>query len=105
MPGRVNMGTDRWTDELLDGMRKTGDADADAAVATVDQQGDDSLRAVLSSLVRHEGVVLEDLPDAMRTYFLQTEGLPDWADRDKIATGEQVFVRHGPEMAAILFCV
>ncbi|MGZ9225292.1 MAG: oxygenase MpaB family protein, partial [Anaerolineales bacterium] len=45
------------------------------------------------------------LPPLVHDFFEQTKILPDWADKEKIIQGEQVFDLYGPEMITMLFFV
>src|SRR5437667_2385586 len=99
------MTTNRWTDELLDSMRKIGDAEADAVIDEVAaSEGPEGVRRILASLVVNDDIVPADLPESARNYFANTHTLPDWADAAKIDAAEQVFIEHGPAIAGILVC-
>jgi hypothetical protein len=95
----------KWTDALLEPMRAVDDPPADAVIeAVVRADGDAGLAAALRSLVQNDEVIPGELPQAVRDYFAQTAALPAWADRSRIAQGEQIFVEHGPVIGSILVC-
>ncbi|MGE0791156.1 MAG: oxygenase MpaB family protein [Sandaracinaceae bacterium] len=94
-----------WSDAKLDAMRSKGDPAADAVIAKLFANGDvDAVSALFRTLVRTDQPVPGDLPEEVRAYFEETEGLPDWADQHAIAIGEEAFGVHGMSMICGLFC-
>jgi hypothetical protein len=95
----------RWTDELLDGMRRMGDPLADAAVGEVFADGSiQAVNAVMRTLVENDGIVPESLPPVIRDYLSQSAQLPDWADPALIKAGEDIFWKYGATAIASLLC-
>lgn len=85
-------GSSRWTDTLLDSMRKLGDPVADAPVAAVLERGGvDAVNAMMQTLVRVDQPVPEALPAEIQDYLGATLPLPEWADMGKIKRGQQLF--------------
>ncbi len=95
----------RWTDDLLDPMRQTGDPLADDVIAELLADGDlAKVNDVMRHLIVNEYPIPESLPQVLRDYLAQTDALPAWANTDAIQAGEQVFWRFGPELIVILLC-
>ncbi|HJR80585.1 MAG TPA: oxygenase MpaB family protein [Anaerolineales bacterium] len=93
----------KWTDQLLDSMRQETDPVADKVVAAmIASHGLETYNAMLRELVNNRDEIPSSLPKIVHEYFEKTQVLPDWANREKIACGEDVFVLHGPEMVAML---
>jgi len=46
----------------------------------------------------------DDMPAALRSYFMKNMDLPDWADRDKMKQAEALFLKIGPEYSLALLC-
>ena len=92
-----------WNDGLLDRMRLLGDPLADEVVAGLFDPDDvDGCRTLLRGLV--------DQPDPHRVdpvfddYLERTGAIPDWADVDRVARGQDVFERWGVPISVALFC-
>jgi len=95
----------RWDDAFLDAMRQVGDPLADAVVTeVVNSHGISRVNEMMRSLVRNDDVIAEEMPAVVRDYLLETERLPDWADRDLIAQGERFFDLNWPIIITLLFC-
>jgi uncharacterized protein YqjF (DUF2071 family) len=93
----------RWTNELLEPMREIGDPTVDDVIAAIEADGDlKRVNRVLAALVENDDAIPEDLPAVVREYFESTAALPDWADPEKIADGERLFNRYGPESMLML---
>ena len=98
-------GSSRWTDALLDRMRKLGDPVADGPVAAVLERGGvDAVSAIMRTLVRVDQPVPEELPDEIQDYLVETVPLPEWADLRRIKRGQQLFETWGVQIAVCLFC-
>ena len=97
---------DKWTDPLLDEMREIADPFADEVVAAIiDSGGLEAFDEAMKFLVDNRDEIPASLPKLMHEYFERTSALPEWADREKILQGEDVFNLHGPEMITALFFV
>lgn len=44
----------------------------------------------------------DDVPIELRNYFTDTAKLPDWADKDLINLGQQIYIRHGIWISLLL---
>jgi|SRR6516162_589050 len=98
-------GSSKWTDELLDRMRKKGDDLADKPVGDVLESGGvDAVNAIMHTLVRNAQPVPEELPAEIRAYLANSQPLPEWADMDKIRRGQQLYETWGVLITLCLFC-
>jgi ER-bound oxygenase mpaB/B'/Rubber oxygenase, catalytic domain len=98
-------GSSKWTDALLDRMRKTGDELADKPVKKVlDSGGVDAVNALLRTLVRNDQPVPEELPAEIRDYLAESLALPEWADMGKIKRGQELYDTWGVLITLCLFC-
>jgi hypothetical protein len=94
-----------WTDALLEPMRNVGDPLADAVVAELFAKAEVSaVNELMKNLITNEFPEPASLPPSVRDYLEHTDHLPDWADRDLIERGEQVFWRYGPKLVLIFHC-
>jgi ER-bound oxygenase mpaB/B'/Rubber oxygenase, catalytic domain len=94
-----------WTDSLLEPMRSAGDPLADAVIAELFAKSEVSaVNELMRTLITNEFPEPANLPDVVRSYLEKTDELPDWANPDLIAAGEQVFWRYGPKLILILHC-
>lgn len=95
----------QWSVPLLDSLRQVGDPLADNVVAEL--FGDNDITAVntlMRNMIVNEYPPPATLPAVVRDYLGKTDALPDWADPNLIAAGEQVFWRYGPAMVLNLLC-
>jgi hypothetical protein len=98
-------GSSKWTDALLDRMRKTGDELADKPVKKVlDSGGVDAVNALLRTLVRNDQPAPEELPAEIQDYLAESLALPEWADMRKIKRGQQLYDTWGVLITLCLFC-
>lgn len=99
------MSAKRWTTEFLQQQRKVTDSTADKVMADlVENHGITRVNAIFRSLVDNDGIVPEEMPQEVKDYLAETSELPDWADPDLIARGEDFFDRHWPLVVTFLFC-
>lgn len=91
-------------DTFLDEMRGVTDPPADEVVARLFADGGvDRVNALMRQLVENDAPIPPSLPEVARTYFSDTEGLPQWSCPELIEQGEQFFMKHGPHIVAALF--
>lgn len=64
----------------------------------------ENINKLFLQLRSNEDLSKADLPDSVKNYFEQTKSLPDWIDQDKVAAGQKVFAKHGPQIALSLLC-
>jgi len=75
-------------------------------VATVVNSGGlEAFNEMMKQLVNNRDKVPDTLPKIVDDFFEKTKTLPEWADKEKIRKGEDVFDLHGPEMITMLFFV
>jgi hypothetical protein len=99
------MTNNKWTDSFLDSMRQIGDPPADAVVqALFEHEQIQSVNELMKLLVRNDMPPPAALPLVIRTYFDETDDLPDWADRALILEAETLFGRYGVLIVLILNC-
>jgi hypothetical protein len=90
---------------LLDEMRQAGDPPADAVVKELfDGDEIDAVNRLMQTLVRNGDVPKAKLPKVVRSYLESTDDLPDWADPQRIAIGEDFFAVHGPTIVMAFAC-
>src|SRR5947209_15840603 len=90
---------------LLEPMRQIGDPLADGVIAELFANSEvGAVNELMKALVTNEFPEPSTLPPVVRTYLEKTDQLPDWADTNLIAAGEQVFWRYGPKLILILHC-
>ena len=76
----------------MEPMRQAGDPLADGVIAELFAKSEiAAVNDLMRNLVTNEFPEPKSLPGAVRDYLLQTDELPNWADTDLIAAGEQVF--------------
>jgi hypothetical protein len=98
------MSNSRWTDELLDKMRREGDPPADAVVQALFEQGNlESVNKLMRTLIENDDMPPAELPAIVLDYLNTTSHLPAWADHEKLKLGSHLFNRYGPEMVLLLF--
>src|SRR5215510_6347067 len=99
------MADDRWTADLLDRMRRTGDPLADATVRAVFDKGEvAAVNELLTRLVRNDDIPAGPWPPHMAEYLRLSGQLPSWADGGLIRTGESLFLHYGLTSVGILGC-
>jgi|SRR5579859_3654214 len=98
------MSTDRWTDDYLNSMRRTGDKEADAVIMAVMQEhGLQKVNDVFVHLVKNDSYVEAELPSIVQQYLKDTAVLPEWADQRTLKVASDVFFVHGAEIVLLLF--
>ena len=101
------------TDEFLKAYSSAGDPEGDACVVAVGKLcGDDPEKTDLE-LRRIIGIMLNPdfsdaelharVPEPVRAYLKATGNLPDWADPQRIANGQEFFYRNGLHAVTLLF--
>jgi hypothetical protein len=94
-----------WKEDFLDEMRKTGDQLADDTIMDLFEEGlVERVNEVLLHLIRHEGVLADELPQVVQTYLEKSAVLPVWADPQRIQKGQELFRDYGLIAFSILGC-
>lgn len=95
----------RFHDSLLDSKRLVGDPLADDTVRRIFAAGSiRSANELMRSIAENDDVSEMLFPDVMDDYFNATSTLPGWADAGKIALGQELFCRFGPQAVLVLHC-
>jgi len=92
-----------WTTEFLESKRKMTDPLAGGVVNQIIQNGQkNQVNSLFNIITDDDGSLPEDLPIEVRDYFEKTAVLPDWADPDLIALGQNIYTRHGMLITILL---
>ncbi len=98
-----NIPARQWTTEFLESKRRMTDPLADEVINTIMQKGEEnSVNSLFGSITKDGDQIPADLPDEVRAYFEKTAILPDWADKDLIALGQNIYTRHGVLITILL---
>lgn len=98
------MGTNFWTDELLESLRSRGDGPADTLARSSADQFPMVLRRLMTELVDNRSPVPASVPEALRRFLEEGAALPAWADREQIRLGQHIFGRYGLQLIVALLC-
>jgi hypothetical protein len=94
-----------WNTDYLDAQREIGDEPADRVIAAVVRNhAIAKVDEMFRSLVRNDGIVPEHMPPEVHAFLDETAALPEWAEPDLIARGENFFDLHWPLIVTFLFC-
>ena len=94
----------RWDDAFLDQARLRTDPLADQVIADlVQEKGLTEAKKIFDILIRNVELPLDQLPESTREYFTQTSELPSWADPQKIAWAQELFLDYGPYFMVFLY--
>lgn len=93
----------RWTDDLLDQLRREGDPPADGAIAQVVADGQvQHVNALLRQLLENDQPVPEQLPPSIREYLKETARLPAWVDPARLRRAARFGAARGMLVATVL---
>ncbi|HYF94705.1 MAG TPA: oxygenase MpaB family protein [Symbiobacteriaceae bacterium] len=93
----------RYTDLMLDALRRQGDPQADRVVAELAARGELArVRRLLETLLHSDQAVPEELPEAAVRWLEQTGDLPSWVNRRRLERGAAFFAEHGVLVSLIL---
>lgn len=85
----------QWTTEFLESKRKMTDPVADDVVNKIIQSGEkNAVNNLFGLFSKDDDELPADLPVEVRDYFEKTAVLPDWADKDLIALGQNIYMQH-----------
>ncbi len=98
------MPTSKWSDDsFLDGLRRQGDPQADAAVAQVVADGEKKVvGAFFKSLRANDSPLPPDSPRPLRDFMAASEGLPHGLDPGRLQRGGEAFLRNGLPSVVVL---
>jgi len=92
-----------WSDEFLQSKRMMTDDLADTVVKQIMATSEsEKVNHLFQLITKNKYKLLDDVPIELRNYFTDTAKLPDWADKDMINLGQQVYIRHGIWISLLL---
>ncbi len=98
------IGTRRFTDSFLEGLRKASDWPADRAVSTFFEKSGEGHAQLFGRLA---GLSAGDVPDdqlpGVGEFVTAQEPWPEWADAELVERGQQFFRRWGPQLGMALW--
>lgn len=78
---------------------------ADSVVEQIIESGETySISMLFNDLRTNDRIASIEFPDYVKDYFVSNSALPEWANKEKIAIGQQVYANFGPEIALCLMC-
>lgn len=93
----------KWSVSFLEEKRKHTDPLADEVVATIIKKGElTSVNHLFGLFVNDSDQLPPNAPQEIKDYFATTARLPEWADKDLIALGQQIYIRHGVWISLLL---
>lgn len=87
-------------------MRRIGDKPADQLIQAffAGKEGG-AINALMREMVASDAIPSgSSIPDDLRAFLKSAAVLPEWADKEKLQAGQEVFWEHGPAIVLILFC-
>ena len=104
------LSTSNLTTNFLESQRHLTDPLADKTVAAIIDEGfEERINEIFITLHQNDGFdpsLLAHFPESIQqivsNYFEESGKLPEWADQDLIAQGQQVFSQFGPEVFMLL---
>ena len=98
------IGTRRFTDEFLDGLRTSSDWRADNAVKTFfDESGEGHARLFTRLARLSAGDVPDDELPGVGAFVTEMEPWPEWADANLVGEGQKFFRQWGPQLGMALW--
>jgi hypothetical protein len=89
--------------QALEALKFQGDPLADAVIDDLVSNGRiDTVNEVLTHFRDNDQPIPDDLPESVRTYLLDTDAPPAWADLDRVADAYEFFVDDGVHVASVL---
>jgi len=94
----------RWPDKFLDAKRLQTDPLADETLEQLlTENGMEEAKRIFDLLIRNIEMPVSELPPGIQHYLQQTRQLPKWADTQKIALAQDLFLDHGPKFLIFLY--
>ena len=95
--------SDKWTIDFLENKRNLTDDFADKTVnKTMARKDRGHTNQMFDLIVKDSDRLPDEAPTELKEYFAKTAILPEWADRDLIAFGQQIYIRHGIWISLLL---
>jgi hypothetical protein len=96
------MPEEKYTDALMDEMRKFGDPPADGAIEALSNVHQlQAVQKMLDQMITNDAVTPENIPTEVATFWEESRSLANSA-AGVIAEGEVFFAEHGPEIMLVL---
>lgn len=98
------MGHPKWSDDrFLDSLRQQGDPQADLAVRRLMEEREvRAVNEIFQTLRADDAPIPDDAPAPFREFVEATRALPSWADRERLARGGAVFLKHASSSAVVM---
>lgn len=94
----------KWTNELLEQKRRSGDPEADEVLSSiVEEKGPAEARRLFDRLITNIDLPLDDFSPRLQEYLKATNQLPARADRAHVRTANDLFIDHGPKFLVFLY--
>ncbi len=98
------IGTRRFTDSFLEGLRTASDLSADQAVSTFfERSGEGHAQLFVRLAQLSAGDVPDDQLPGVGPYVSTEEPWPEWADADLVNRGQKFFRQWGPQLGMALW--
>ena len=98
------IGTRRFTDTFLEGLRAASDWPADEAVSTFLEDSGEGHAQLFARLARlSAGDVPDEQLPGIAAFVTAEEPWPDWADPELVQNGQKFFRRWGPQLGMALW--
>lgn len=94
-----------WSPAFLESKRNETDPVADNLIRYIlENHDEDTVNTFFRTMVRNSDIAPETSPPVVQDYFSEGTALPSWADRELLAMGEGIYLRHGVFISLILSC-
>lgn len=93
-----------WSTSFLEGKRAIGDPLADNIISVVMANNrEEMLNGFFQLMNGNTDALPEQMLPEVKAFFKETAELPEWADKDMLKFGQQVYVQHGLLVGMLLF--
>ncbi len=95
--------TEKWTTSFLEKKRSRTDKLSDDTVNRIMARKERGhINQMFDLIVKDNDHLPDSAPPELKEYFEKTSILPEWADPDLIAFGQQIYIRHGIWISLLL---
>ncbi len=95
--------TEKWTTSFLEKKRSRTDKLSDDTVNRIMARKERGhINQMFDLIVKDDDHLPDSAPPELKEYFEKTSILPEWADPDLIAFGQQIYIRHGIWISLLL---
>ena len=92
-----------WSESKLNSKRQEMDLLADTTVAQIMAKREElQINHLFEAIVKDKDQLPADAPKELLEYFEKSAQLPEWADHDLLALGQQIYLRHGVWIGLLL---